>query len=455
MKSIFGLLFIIWSSGLFGQASSSFKSLRYEEDYQYLAKDSTRSFYEKLKYIPLSKTGRNYLSLGADVRYQYFAVRNEDWGDAPRDKDGYLLSRFLLHSDWHAGAHFRFFFQLQGSMANGKISGTSPVDENPLEIHQAFADFNDADKKFVLRAGRQELSYGSQRLISVRELPNNRQSFDALKLIVRRNHFRIDGFAGRYVTARKGLFDDISNKDIHLWGLYAVFDNVPVAGHIDWYYLGFQRQNSIYNDGSGNETRHSMGIRIWGNLDGFSYDLESLYQLGSFGSRHISAWTASANLSYKWKGMSLQPEVGLKTEVISGDSKEGDTRLGTFNPLFPRGAYFGLAALIGPYNLFDIHPSFSLQIIKNKLAWSIDNDIFWRQSGQDGIYAVNGALLYGAPAGGSAYIGNQLATDFTLTPNRFILVRSEATWFHAGSYLKEVSQGRDILFLGITTQLKF
>lgn len=455
MKSFFSLLFIAFSCGVFGQAASPFKTLRYDEDYRFLAKDSTPSLYEKLKYIPLSQSGRSYLSLGAEVRYQYFAVRNEDWGDAPRDKDGYLLSRFLINSDWHTGHHFRFFFQLQGSMANGKASGTSPVDENPLEIHQAFEDINDADKKYVLRVGRQELSYGSQRLISVRELPNNRQSFDALKLIIKRNQFRIDGFAGRYVSARKGLFDDVSNKDIHLWGLYAVFDNFPVIGHIDLYYLGFHRLNSSYNDGTGDETRHSMGARIWGNLNGFSYDFESLYQFGSFASKHISAWTASANLSYKWKGTPLQPEAGLKTEVISGDRKEGDNRLETFNPLFPRGAYFGLAALIGPYNLFDIHPSFSLQILKNKLTWSIDNDVFWRQSRHDGIYAVNGALLYGASPGGSSYIGNQLATDFTLTPNRFILIRSEATWFHAGSYLKDVSRGKDILFLGITTQLKF
>lgn len=455
MKYLLMLILTITAIQSHGQRPGNFQALRYDEDYRYLASDSVRSYYGKLKYLGLSKNRNSYLSLGGELRYQYFLVKNEDWGDAPRDKDGYLLSRFLLHTDWHAGRHFRIFFQVQGSMANGKASGTSPVEENPLEIHQAFADFNDAERKFILRVGRQELSYGSQRLISVRELPNNRQAFDAMKGMIRVGPLKADVFAGQYVAARKGLFDDVSGSDIRLWGAYLVYEKLPLLKNIDWYYLGFHRQTSRYHDGNGKEDRHSLGTRIWGKEGNFRYDLESLYQFGRFEAKTISAWTASANLSYRLTGISGQPEIGLKTEVISGDRKAGDNRLQTFNPLFPKGAYFGLAALIGPYNLFDIHPSVSVDLLKNKLVWSVDNDIFWRQSVADGIYAVNGSLLYMAVPGDHKYIGNQLATDLTYTPNRFVLIRIETTWFHSGSYLKAVSQGRDILFLGVTTHLKF
>jgi len=38
-------------------------------------------------------------------------------------------------------------------------------------------------KSVLLRVGRQELMYGSQRLIAVREAPNNRIAFDGLKFI--------------------------------------------------------------------------------------------------------------------------------------------------------------------------------------------------------------------------------------------------------------------------------
>ena len=90
--------------------------------------------------------------------------------------------------------------------------------------------------------------------------------------------------------------------------------------------------------------------------------------------KNISGWTASLNASYKFNEIKLKPELGLKTEIISGDRKVGDDKLQTFNPLFPRGAYFGLAALIGPANLVDVHPSVSLNL-SNKINLDIDYDI--------------------------------------------------------------------------------
>src|SRR5215210_3022183 len=186
----------------------SFKPLRYNEDYSFLKTDTSSSWYKRMKFIKLSKTGSTYLSFGGEVRYQYFNIKNEDWGAAPTDKDGFLFSRFLAHTDFHTGNNFRLFAQLQGSMANGKVSGTSPVDENPLDLHQAFFDIKTNSSKAIIRFGRQELSYGSQRLVSVRELPNNRQAFDGVKTIFSIGQYKVDAFYSRYVTAKKGIFDD-------------------------------------------------------------------------------------------------------------------------------------------------------------------------------------------------------------------------------------------------------
>ena len=74
-----------------------------------------------MKFIKLSKTGSTYLSFGGEVRYQYFNIKNEDWGAAPIDKDGYLFSRLLAHTDFHAGKNFRLFAQLQGAWQTGRL----------------------------------------------------------------------------------------------------------------------------------------------------------------------------------------------------------------------------------------------------------------------------------------------------------------------------------------------
>jgi hypothetical protein len=439
------------------QQLPSFKPLRYEEDYTALKKDSaSENWYKRAKYSALSNGGNTYISYGGELRLQYFYAKNESWGDEPEDKDGYVLSRYLLHTDFHAGKHFRTFVQLQGSLADGKTS-TSPVDENPLDLHQAFVDFNtnlSSKTKIIFRLGRQELSYGSQRLVSVRDGPNNRQAFDGAKLSVLSSQYKLDIFYSHYVAAKKEIFDDGWNKNTRFWGSYMTLNNVLILENMDVYYLGIWRRNTSFDEGAGKETRHSVGTRIWGKKNALKYDMEALYQFGDFESKRISAWTASANMGYEFIAVRYKPELGLKAELISGDSKPGDEVLQTFNPLFPRGAYFGLAALIGPSNLIDLHPSVSFELT-SKLDWNMDYDIFWRYSAADGIYAPNTSLMYSGKNSLKKHIGQQVSTELVYTPNPFLYFRAEFTWFKAGGYLKEVSAGKNILFAGITAQLKF
>lgn len=163
MKNKIFLLVLLLSLSGMAQQYPEFKSLRFDENYSVLKNDTVKNnWYKTIKFLPLSPSGNTYLSFGGSVRYQYFYARNENWGDGPQDNDGYILSRYLFHADFHAGKYLRAFIQTQSSLADGRID-PSPVDQNPLEVHQAFVDFNilnKAGKKLILRAGRQELSYG-------------------------------------------------------------------------------------------------------------------------------------------------------------------------------------------------------------------------------------------------------------------------------------------------------
>ncbi|UTN06354.1 alginate export family protein [Flavobacterium bizetiae] len=457
MKNWTLLLVLLISLGCFGQRYPDFKSLRYDENYSFLKNDTVKNdWYKTMKFLPLSSSQKYYISFGGNIRYQYFYAKNENWGDGPQDNDGYILSRFLLHADFHAGKFFRAFVQTQSSLADGRID-PSPVDQDPLEVHQAFADFNfvnEKSKKFILRAGRQELTYGSQRLVAVRDGPNNRQSFDGVKLMTAKDNISGDFFYSYFVVARDGIFDDHSSKDRQLWGSYFVINKVPVIKNIDVYYLGYKRTKASFNDGAGKETRHSVGTRIWEKSENWRYDGEAVYQFGDFASKNISAWTASINAGYRFNEVKFHPELSFKAEAISGDKEVGDNGLQTFNPLFPRGAYFGLASVIGPANLIDFHPSISLQLSKS-VDWVIDYDMFWRYSSNDGIYAPNTILIYPGDTTTAKKIGNQLESEITWQPNPYLYFRLEGTWFNAGEYIKASGTGKDIFFAGITMQLNF
>jgi hypothetical protein len=88
----------------------------------------------------------------------------------------------------------------------------------------------------------------------------------------------------------------------------------------------------------------------------------------------------------------FRPRFGLKADVASGDRDPADGTLGTFNALFPKGAYFSEADLLGPYNLMDLHPSVQLNLTE-RISLVPDADFFWRQSTRDGIYCIPGNLI--------------------------------------------------------------
>jgi hypothetical protein len=457
MKNKIIILVFMISLSCLAQRYPEFKSLRFDENYSFLKKDTAQNdWYKTMKFMPLSSTKNTYISFGGRVRYQYFYAKNENWGDGPQDNDGYILSRYLFHSDFHAGKYFRTFIQTQSSLADGRID-PSPVDQNPLEVHQVFADFNiinEDNKRLILRVGRQELTYGSQRLVALRDGPNNRQSFDAIKVIASKSNYSADFFYSHYVVAHDGIFDDDSNNDKQVWGSYLVINKVPFIKNIDLYYLGYERAHAFFNDGAGKENRHSVGTRIWGKSENWRYDGETLYQFGDFDSKDINAWTASLNLGYRLNTVKFHPEIGCKVEVISGDREVGDKGLETFNPLFPRGSYFGLASVIGPSNLIDFHPSLNFELAKN-IEWGIDYDMFWRYSSNDGIYAPNVSLIYPGDTTTSKEIGGQLESEIVWQPNQYLYFRVEGTWFKAGDYIKASGTGKDIFFAGITIQLNF
>ena len=216
------------------------------------------------------------------------------------------------------------------------------------------------------------------------------------------------------------------------------------------YYLGTYNKKAVFSNGIGIENRSTIGTRIWNTSSKWSYDFEAVYQFGKINGQQISAYTLSSNTSFATN----KTKFGFKTEVISGDLKKEDNRLNTFNPLFPRGAYFGLAALIGPENLIDAHPYLEYEIT-DRIVLGLDYDMFWRYSKYDGIYGANVKPIFDVSTSDQRNIGTQLGLNFEFQVNPFLNLTLEGNWFNTGKYIKEVSTGKDIYFTAFTMQYKF
>jgi hypothetical protein len=433
-----------------------FHTVRYEENYEYLRDPAKRTEpLDRLKYIPIGTNEDDYISFGGDIRDRYEWFRNPLFGQEPQDNNGYLLQRYMVHADLHLG-RFRFFGQLKSNLENGRTGGPRPADEDRLDLHQAFLEVRLAGEEehgLAFRLGRQEIALGSSRLVSVREGPNVRQSFDGARLTWRASSWTVDALAARPVETNPGVFDDSPDHRRELWGVYAVGPLPLPKAHVDLYYLGFDRKRARFDHGTGRELRHSIGTRLWGSPEAWDYNFELVYQFGDFASGNIRAWTVASDTGYRMEAIHFRPRFGLKADATSGDHNPQGRTLGTFNALFPKGAYFSEADLIGPYNHIDLHPSVELDLTK-RLTLTPDLDFFWRQSTRDGIYNIAGALIRSGRTSTARYIGSHADVQLDWKVNRHISLTGIYLHFFPGDFLKETRPAFPVNFIAAWVSYK-
>lgn len=444
-------------------ARPAFKPLRYDEDWSALRDpQQRRAALDALKYIPLGRHANWYVSLGGEIRPYYENFQNEDWGAEPTDTNGFLLQRYMLHADVHLGAHLRFFGQLKSGLEVGRKGGPRPTDEDKLDVHQGFVEvagrLGEA-ATWQLRIGRQELSFGSGRLVSTREGPNVRQSFDGARLTWRTKQWTVDGFATKPAQTRPGFYDDAANAAQSFWGVYVTrpLARLPHHGHVDLYYFGLDKRSARFAQGAGRERRQTLGTRWWNARAPLTYNLEFVYQFGQFDAARnadIRAWTVASDLGYRWQAASWQPRLGLRSNVTSGDSDPTDAKLGTFNPLFPKGAYFGQLSPVGPRNHRDLHPNLELTFPR-EITLTLDWVFYWRHSLRDAVYDIPGNLQRSGQHSRARFIGQQPGLELNWPLDHHTTISFSYAHFLVGRFLQETPPGQNIRYLAGWLTYKF
>ena len=102
------------------------------------------------------------------------------------------------------------------------------MDKDWLDLNQGFFDFDfwkKTGQRLTLRAGRQEMIFGSRRFINYRERPNMRLSHDAVMGIYHRGNWDMRVFIARPVVLNPEVFDNKSAASNSFWGLYTVRGN--------------------------------------------------------------------------------------------------------------------------------------------------------------------------------------------------------------------------------------
>ncbi|MGY1424798.1 alginate export family protein [Lysobacter sp. A289] len=437
-----------------GGAAADFRQLRHEDDFiaqRQMCADDNRIACWKARPV----AGGMHLSLGGDLRWRYEYADNPGHGEDPQDHWGAWLQRHSLFADVRLGEHWRGFAQLGTSLANGRAGGPAPVDENRLDPMNLFVELRGAtagDREFGLRAGIQEMRFGSARLMDVRDGTNVRRSFDAIRTYVEGADWRIDAFAATPRLNRQGSFDDGHSDVQALRGIYAVRTGVDRVW--DVYLLHYEDLTAHYVQGDAHERRWTLGLRVSGTQGGWDWNWESAMQGGRFGSASIRAWTVATETGYRFTNATWQPRLALLAAVASGDRNPDDNRLGTFNPMYPRGNYFGEEATLGPRNFFNVQPTIFLHPTP-RLELNASLDLFWRHSTNDGAYAPNGTLIRTPGDSSNRHVATIASFGTTWTPSPGWTTGAVLAWSRPGSFLRDNGPHEPLRYLELTLQHQF
>jgi hypothetical protein len=441
-----------------GTTPPGYKFLRYDEDYRYLKDSSARAdFWNPVKYMPLTGAD-NYISLGGEIRERFEDYSAANFGVPGRVADSYLLHRILLHADLHFGERVRTFTQVGTYRAFGKNAAAPPYSDQ-VDLQQGFVDVRfgevpDSGAGPSLRIGRQEIAFGAQRLVSVRDAPNVRRAFDGVRVSGSAKQTHYDVFVTRPVLLEEGDFDDKSNTTQKFWGIYLTRQSSPIPrSAIDVYYLGFENDHALYSIGTGGEKRHTIGTRVFGHGGRWDWDWEAIGQFGSFAQKDIRAWGLAFDSGYTYPGSSWKPRAGFKLTAGSGNDDPNGRTLRNYGPLFPKIAYFNQASLIGASNVIDLQPSLAFKPTPTVKVTAACDFIF-RETTRDAVFTSLGTPIPRTAGHPGRRSGSEPWIDVTWQADRHLFIDAGVVHVDVSKVLSEAG-GHDTNFVYLSATYSF
>ena len=390
----------------------------FDFDFRYLEQPGhDKDFFDPVKRIHL---GDNWLlSFGGSFWYRYMHETDGRLNATGINNDYHLL-RTRLHADLWYQDKFRLFAEMLDARALGLDLSALAIDKNHTDMLNLFADVKLGqymDGPVYLRVGRQELLYGSQRLISTLDWANTRRTFQGVKTFWQTPTFNLDAFWVRPMVTEPNQFDNW-DKDRNFVGLWGTYKAVP-GQIIDLYYLSLIDNRVIFpvnttqgNVLQGDSVLHTIGARWVGDYEHILYELEGMYQFGKRSHLDISAFSIASGVGYQLP-LPMNPQFWLRYDFASGDKNHRDGRSNTFNQLFPFGHYyFGYIDQVGRQNIHDFNAQFTLHP-QPWITFLGQYHRFYLANKRDYLYNAAGAGLIRDITGQSgSHVGDEI--DFTI-----------------------------------------
>jgi hypothetical protein len=378
-----------------------------------------------------------WLVIGGQVRGRFEAVSGTSLLNS--SNDAYYLSRIRLDLAFRPTPWLGLVVQAQDARAGAyNTAPASTAYYNPIDLRQGYVELNrEGAATVTLRAGRQELAFGGERLIGPADWGISR-TYDALNLAISRGRARVDFVAGSPVLMDSGRCDRHRPGE-HFYAAYAAFRNLLPNTIVEPYVL-FKQNRLIKSDAgaAGDALVASPGLRLTGNLRGrVDYIGEVAVQRGSWSADSVAAGAFTGQLGWTVSNASWKPRVSAEYSYASGDSVWKDGRRGTFDQFYPSNqAYFGMVGQFGWKNMKTLRAGFDF-VARKKLKLRVDYNDFRLATVRDSLYNSSGSSVVLNRQAPSAHVGWGIDAAAIYQWSKIWKFGAGMGHLYAGSYLKE------------------
>lgn len=270
--------------------------------------------------------------------------------------DDRFEQRTRLSFDARPTEHVRVYAQIQDTRIWGSESSVLSNEKN-VDLHQGFVDVERIfDEELTLRLGRQELSFGDQRMVSPLDWSSIARAWDGLRILWRPADWQVDGFWTQIKdSAARTPTPGPSGDDVTFGGLYVSYRGL--ADHeFDAYVMNRRTHDGTIASEAGpmgDADDWWIGLRASGREGGFDWTAEGVHLFGDRAGDDVGAFGAAATAGYTFAD-AASLRLGVEWTFATGDEDGADGEIDRFEAPFPFGHnYQGWADVFGWKNGHD------------------------------------------------------------------------------------------------------
>jgi hypothetical protein len=372
-------------------------------------------------------------------------------GYRPGESDNYLLSRIMLGLDLKLDENRHAYLQFRDARAFGSSLGREDFKRsNPLEdiwdVRQGYFEWRRiGGSPLEVKAGRQQISYGDQRVFGPGLWGNTgRYAWDAAKLRFDTAGAWFDVWAGRPIENRPERWPNRPFSAPTAFVAYGSPKRLPLR--LDLFYAGkFDGRGSTEGEsGEGNLESHSVGFQLQGQVrESLDYTATAIRQFGHYGQDTIAAFGVNGALGLTLP-MGWSPRVCGQFTWGSGDRDPADGRHGTFDGVFG-GAdinFYGDLNLFYWANLRDYEWDLHLRPVKS-VRLALEHHFYTLDQARDAWYSTGLAAVRRDPTGLTGKtLGHELNLRLTWQPRKGIELMPGWGRFFPGRYARANGAGK-------------